>query len=197
MAEADRRTIAAGTPGIDLMERAGRAVAEAVMAQRPAHVTVVAGPGNNGGDGFVAARILAEHAYRTTVLLAGDRTRLKGDAALAADKWHGQTELAAPEKIANGGVIVDALFGAGLDRPVEGLARAMIETMNERESHVIAVDLPSGINGNTGAVMGAAVRAQQSITFFRKKPGHLLMPGREHCGSVTIADIGIHADRPR
>ncbi len=193
MAEADRRTIAAGTPGIDLMERAGRAVAEAVMAQRPSHVTVVAGPGNNGGDGFVAARILAEHAYRTTVLLVGERARLKGDAATAAERWRGVTEPASPERIATGGVIVDALFGAGLDRPVDGLARVMIEAMNERESHVIAVDLPSGINGNTGAVMGAAVRAQQSITFFRKKPGHLLMPGREHCGSVTIEDIGIRA----
>ena len=84
MAEADRRTIAAGTPGIDLMERAGLAVAQAVMAQRPSHVTVVAGPGNNGGDGFIAARILAEQAYRTTLLLLGDRERLKGDAAIAA-----------------------------------------------------------------------------------------------------------------
>ncbi len=202
MADADRRTIAAGTPGIDLMERAGRAVAEAAMALRPSHITVVAGPGNNGGDGFVAARILAEHAYRTTVLLLGDRERLKGDAAMAAERWNGPVTPASPERIAQGGVIVDALFGAGLDRPVEGAARAMIDAMNAASGHIVAVDLPSGISGDTGAVMGAAVTAQQSVTFFRRKPGHLLMPGRQHCGDVSVADIGIHADvldviRPR
>jgi hydroxyethylthiazole kinase-like uncharacterized protein yjeF len=194
MAEADRRTIAAGTPGIDLMERAGRAVADAAMAQRPSHITVVAGPGNNGGDGFVAARILAEHAYKTTVLLVGDRERLKGDAAIAAGRWSGPSEPASPDKIAQGGVIIDALFGAGLDRPVEGLARAMVGGMNSASSHIVAIDLPSGISGDTGAVMGAAVMARQSVTFFRKKPGHLLMPGRQHCGDVSVADIGIRSD---
>ena len=91
-------------------------------------------------------------------------------------------------------MIVDALFGAGLDRPVDGLARAIIEAVNERATPVIAVDLPSGINGDTGAVMGAAVKAQQSVTFFRRKPGHLLMPGRRYCGEVSVADIGIPAD---
>jgi hydroxyethylthiazole kinase-like uncharacterized protein yjeF len=194
MADADRRTIAAGTPGIDLMERAGRAVADAAMARRPSHITVVAGPGNNGGDGFVAARILAEHAYKTTVLLVGDRERLKGDAAIAAGRWSGPVEPASPGKIVQGGVIVDALFGAGLDRPVEGVPRAMIEAMNGSFGHIIAVDLPSGISGDTGAVMGAAVAAQQSVTFFRKKPGHLLMPGRPYCGDVSVADIGIRSD---
>jgi len=194
MADADRRTIAAGTPGIELMENAGRAVAEAAMAQRPTHVTVVAGPGNNGGDGFVAARILRKHSYKTTVLLVGERDRLKGDAALAAGRWPGPVEPASPEKIPRGGVIVDALFGAGLDRPVEGLPRAMIEGMNQAAGYIVAVDLPSGINGTTGAVMGAAVMARQSVTFFRKKPGHLLMPGRRHCGQVTVADIGIRSE---
>ena len=103
-------------------------------------------------------------------------------------------EPASPDKIAPGGVIIDALFGAGLDRPVEGLARAMIEAMNGASGHIIAVDLPSGINGNTGAVMGAAVRAQQSVTFFRKKPGHLLMPGRQHCGDVRSRTLVFDAD---
>jgi len=194
MAEADRRTIAASTPGIDLMERAGRAVADAAMAQRPPHITVVAGPGNNGGDGFLAARTLAEHAYKTTVLLVGDRERLKGDAAIAAGRWTGSVEPASPDGIAQGGVIIDALFGAGLDRPVEGQARAMIEGMNGASSYIIAVDLPSGISGDTGAVMGAAVMARRSVTFFRRKPGHLLMPGRQHCGDVLVADIGIRPD---
>ena len=194
MAEADRLTIAAGVPGIELMERAGRAVADAVMARGPADVTIIAGPGNNGGDGFVAARILAERAFRTKVLLLGERTRLKGDAAIAAGRFAGTTEPASPEKIPRGGIIVDALFGAGLDRPVEGNARAMIEAINAAGAHVIAVDLASGINGDTGAVMGEAVRASESVTFFRKKPGHVLLPGRVHCGPVTVADIGIDAN---
>jgi len=87
--------------------------------------------------------------------------------------------------------VIDALFGAGLDRPAEGTARAMIEAMNAQSAAVIAVDLPSGINGTSGAVMGAAVKAARTVTFFRKKPGHLLIPGRLHCGAVSVADIGI------
>jgi hydroxyethylthiazole kinase-like uncharacterized protein yjeF len=194
MAEADRLTMAAGVPGIDLMEKAGRAVADAVTARAPQQVTVVAGPGNNGGDGFVAARVLAERAYKAKVLLVGDRARLKGDAAIAAGRWKGPTEPASPEKIIGGGVIVDALFGAGLDRPVDGLARTMVDAINRAGACVVAVDLASGINGDTGAVMGAAVNANESVTFFRKKPGHILLPGRLHCGPVSVADIGIAAN---
>jgi hydroxyethylthiazole kinase-like uncharacterized protein yjeF len=191
MGEADRLTIAAGVPGIDLMENAGRAVADAVMAHAPSHVTIVAGPGNNGGDGFVAARILAEHAYKVRVLLLGAREKLKGDAAIAAERWHGVTEPASPDKMQTGGIIVDALFGAGLDRPLEGMAREMVDAINAAGAYVVAVDLASGINGDTGQVMGPAVQAHESVTFFREKPGHVLLPGRTHCGTVHVADIGI------
>jgi ADP-dependent NAD(P)H-hydrate dehydratase / NAD(P)H-hydrate epimerase len=193
MAEADRRTIAGGVPGIRLMERAGEAVADAVRARLRAgsRVVVVAGPGNNGGDGFVAARLLAERGYQAEVLLAGEVARLKGDAALAAKAWSGPTGAAEPAALAGADVIIDALFGAGLDRPVEGLPRAMIEGMNAQPAPVVAVDLPSGVNGTSGTVMGLAVRASQTITFFRKKPGHVLLPSRLFCGQISVADIGI------
>ncbi len=193
MAEADRQTIASGTPGMVLMENAGRAVADAVAARHPpgSRVAVVAGPGNNGGDGFVAARHLAEAGYAVEVLLVADRARLKGDAAVAADRWRGRTEAATPAALAGVAVIVDALFGAGLDRPVEGVAKTMIEAMNASGATIVGVDLASGVNGTTGAVMGTAVVATRSVTFFRKKPGHLLLPGRLQCGAVEVAQIGI------
>ena len=195
MAKADRLTIAGGVAGITLMERAGAAVADAVAARHPvgSRVVVLAGPGNNGGDGFVAARLLAQRGFSMHLMLAGEVARLKGDAAAAAAKWKGPIAPAQPDGFANARVIVDALFGAGLDRPVEGHGRAMIEAMNAHAAPILAVDLPSGINGSTGAVMGSAVTATQSVTFFRKKLGHLLLPGRLHCGRVSVADIGIPA----
>lgn len=194
MAEADRLTIAGGIPGIELMERAGAAVADRAAAHMPRDIVVVAGPGNNGGDGFVAARLLAERKFRTRVLFVGDTARLKGDAAIAAERWFGGIEPASPEGLAGAGLIIDALFGAGLDRSVEGLARTMIEAMNASGAPIVAVDLPSGVNGTSGAVMGIAVKADETVTFFRRKPGHLLMPGRTHCGAVHVADIGIKPD---
>ncbi len=195
MAQADRLTIAGGVAGIELMENAGAAVAEAVAARRGpgSRVTVVAGPGNNGGDGFVAARLLAARGYRLEVMLVGEAGHLKGDAALAAKSWDRSIAPAEPSGLDRADIIVDALFGAGLDRPVEGLARTMIEAMNAQAAPVVAVDLPSGINGSSGAIMGVAVKAAHTVTFFRKKPGHLLLPGRLHCGSVSVADIGIPA----
>ncbi len=193
MAEADRLTIAGGTSGIALMERAGAAVADAVAESHAsgAAIAVVAGPGNNGGDGFVAARLLAERGYAVKILLLGDVGRLKGDAALAAKRWTGAVVAAGIEELAGADAVVDALFGAGLDRPVEGVPRQLIEAINARGVPVVTVDLPSGINGTSGAVMGAAVKAAHTVTFFRKKPGHVLLPGRLYCGTVRVADIGI------
>jgi ADP-dependent NAD(P)H-hydrate dehydratase / NAD(P)H-hydrate epimerase len=193
MAEADRLAIAGSIPGIELMDNAGRAVAElAARANLPgSRVAIVAGPGNNGSDGFVAARCLAERGYHVQVLLVGEAARLKGDAALAAQRWSGPLRPAQPEALSDTDLIIDALFGAGLDRPAEGLARAMIKAMNASAAPIIAVDLPSGINGTSGAVMGEAVQAAATVTFFRKKPAHLLLPGRLHCGEISVADIGI------
>jgi ADP-dependent NAD(P)H-hydrate dehydratase / NAD(P)H-hydrate epimerase len=193
MAEADRLTVSGGVPGIELMDNAGRAVAElATRYKAPgSRVAVVAGPGNNGGDGFVAARLLGERGYQVQVLLVGEAARLKGDAALAAKRWTGPVLPAQPSGLHGADVVIDALFGAGLDRAVEGLPRAMIEAMNLSAAPIIAVDLPSGINGTSGAVVGAAVKATATVTFFRKKPAHLLLPGRLHCGEISVADIGI------
>jgi ADP-dependent NAD(P)H-hydrate dehydratase / NAD(P)H-hydrate epimerase len=195
MAEADHLTIGGGTPGIELMERAGAAVAQAVVERHAggAAVAVAAGPGNNGGDGFVAARLLAERGYAVKILLLGEAGRLKGDAALAAQRWTGAAVAADAEELAGAAVVIDAVFGAGLDRPVEGPARTLIEAINARDVPVVAVDLPSGINGTSGAVMGVAVKATHTVTFFRKKLGHVLLPGRLNCGSICVADIGIPA----
>ena len=194
MSEADRRTIASGVSGQTLMENAGAAVANAAMARHPpgSKVAVVAGTGNNGGDGFVAARLLRQAGYRVAVHLIGRRDAIKGDAAEAARQWQGPVASGAPD-LAGAHVIIDALFGAGLDRPVAGEALAAIAAINRAGVPVFAVDLPSGINGTTGAVLGGAVNASRTVTFFRKKPGHLLLPGRIHCGAVSVADIGVPA----
>jgi len=193
MFEADRLTIAAGTPGINLMERAGRAVADGVAARFPlgAKVVVICGPGNNGGDGFIAAEVLRVRGYDVRLALLGSRDALKGDAATAAERWSGTIAPFSPSVLVDADVLVDALFGAGLGRDLEGGAKVAVETIAASGIPTIAVDLPSGIDGNTGKVRGAAVQATATVTFCRLKPAHLLLPGRNHCGSVTVAEIGI------
>jgi hydroxyethylthiazole kinase-like uncharacterized protein yjeF len=192
MERADRLTIAAGTPGFALMMSAGQAVAEAAMdlvGEGP--IVVVAGRGNNGGDGFVAAAELAARGRDVSVILLCERDSLQGDAALAARGWKYPVLPCNPQAIGKPALIIDALFGAGLNRPVKGDPLEMIEAINANGAPVLAVDLPSGINGTSGAVMGAAINAMETVTFFRRKPAHLLMPGRKHCGRVRVADIGI------
>jgi hydroxyethylthiazole kinase-like uncharacterized protein yjeF len=192
MERADRLTIAAGTPGFALMMSAGQAVAEAAMALvEDGPIMVVAGRGNNGGDGFVAAAELAARGRDVSVILLCERDSLQGDPALAARGWKYPVLPFNPQAIGKPALIVDALFGAGLDRPVKGDPLEMIEAVNANGAPVLSVDLPSGINGTTGAVMGAAINAAETVTFFRRKPAHLLMPGRKHCGRVRVADIGI------
>jgi len=196
MAAADAAMIAAGTPGIVLMEKAGRAVADAVARRiRPGQsVLVLCGPGNNGGDGFVAARLLAELGCQVTLALAGERAALRGDAALAAESWTGGVAAIAGVDPARHDLVVDALFGAGLSRPISGELAALVGRINEAGRTVIAVDVPSGVHGDTGLAEGPAIRADETVTFFRLKPGHLLYPGRALCGVVTLADISISPD---
>jgi hydroxyethylthiazole kinase-like uncharacterized protein yjeF len=192
MERADRLTIAAGTPGFALMMSAGQAVAEAAMdlaADGP--ILVVAGRGNNGGDGFVAAAELAARGREVSVILLCERDSLQGDAASAARGWKYPVLPFNPQAIGKPSLIIDALFGAGLNRPVKGEPHEMIEAINRHGAPVLSVDLPSGINGSSGAVMGVAVNATETVTFFRRKPAHLLLPGRIHCGRVRVADIGI------
>jgi hydroxyethylthiazole kinase-like uncharacterized protein yjeF len=191
MAEADRLAIAGGISGTELMENAGRAVADHVGRNYSTgtRVVVVAGAGNNGGDGYVAARLLAGRGCDVRLLRVGIPGR--GDASRAASQWRGPAADATPEGLAEADVIVDALFGAGLNRPVTGLAARMIEAINASGLPVVAVDLPSGINGDSGVVMGVAVEARETVTFFRRKRGHWLLPGRLHAGAISLADIGI------
>lgn len=192
MARADAIAVVRGTESFALMQRAGAAVADAAAAMAVAGpILVVAGPGNNGGDGFVAASQLAAKGRDVVVMLLGNATKLKGDAARAAGEWRGKVVPFNPSVIGGQALIIDALFGAGLDRPVSGDFARAIDAINTSKIPVLAVDLASGINGTTGALMGSAVRATRSVTFFRKKPGHLLLPGRVHCGPVEVADIGI------
>ncbi|HHN66771.1 MAG TPA: NAD(P)H-hydrate dehydratase [Thermopetrobacter sp.] len=197
MGRADRLAMAAGAPGAVLMENAGWAVARTVIESfAPRPVLVAAGPGNNGGDGFVAARFLARRGWPVTVALMGDRRALKGDAANAARLWRGPVASLDKAALPPSGLVIDALFGAGLSRPLDGAARAFVERLDEwREAgrgRVVAVDVPSGLDGATGQVLGDAVaRADVTVTFFRRKPGHLLLPGRVLCGAVELRQIGI------
>lgn len=203
MGVADRLTIEAGVSGMALMARAGQAVARAAAALAPAcgHVLVMCGPGNNGGDGFLAARSLADEGFTVDVWLLKPPEVLRGDARLAFEEMGlpvtvlpqirgmGAAEFA--ERVERADIVIDALFGAGLDRDLVGVAASAVEVVNRSGRQVLAVDLPSGINGATGEVMGPAVRANASVTFFLKKPGHLLYPGRGLCGAITVAGIGI------
>lgn len=195
MAEADRRTIAAGTPGLTLMERAGLAVADAAarLAGHGGRIAVLCGPGNNGGDGYVAARILHNRGFRVQVHAEGPPARA-GDAAAAAERWSGPVRPLAEWPAFRPELVIDALYGAGLARPVEGAAAETVAAVNTSGCRVLAVDIPSGVDGATGAVTGAAIVAHETVTFFRRKPGHLLLPGRLKCGPVRVADIGIAAE---
>jgi hydroxyethylthiazole kinase-like uncharacterized protein yjeF len=196
MGKADRLTIEAGPfGGMDLMRRAGSAVAAVVLQRYPAAspVHVLCGPGNNGGDGYVVAKLLHEAGVSVRLWALG-RPRAGTDAAIAAAEGPIEPKPLAGFSPAPGSVVVDALFGAGLSKAIDADAAKAIEKCTRKNVPVIAVDLPSGVSGDSGKILGSAFRADITVTFFRKKPGHLLLPGRELCGEIVLADIGIPAE---
>lgn len=193
MAECDRRAIVAGPfDGFGLMERAGAAVAALILERFPAaaHVDVLCGPGNNGGDGYVIAELLRRSGVEVAVY-AEDAPRGGTDAALAAAACSVEPQPLAAFVPRPDGLVVDALFGAGLSRDVNASIQRVIDLVETAGVPVVAVDLPSGVSGDTGQVLGASFRAVLTVTFVRPKPGHLLLPGRLLCGEVVVADIGI------
>ncbi len=191
MGRSDQLAVEAGVPSLELMERAGRGVAEAVRRNyRRKPVLVLCGPGNNGGDGLVAARYLKSWGWPVSLMLLGEHSKLKGDALANADRWEGEVLAPDPSAIDGDVIVIDALFGAGLTRPLDGDAAALVEAVEQRRPDCVAVDVPSGLDGDTGMPLGIAPSADHTVTFFRRKPAHLLLPGRGLCGSVTVIDIG-------
>ena len=198
-----------GVDSLLLMETAAGHVAEAAAELMGENRTAVVfcGPGNNGGDGVAAARILAERtgAY-VRAFLVGDRAKMTADTKAMEGRLEesGMTlepfradDPKLPLLVMNAGVIVDALFGVGLSRPLTGDALAAVKFMNESPAPVVAADIASGVSADSGQILGEAVRAACTVTFSRGKPGHFTEPGCVCCGELRIADIGIPADLVR
>ncbi|HUY26056.1 MAG TPA: NAD(P)H-hydrate dehydratase [Candidatus Binataceae bacterium] len=192
-----------GVESYALMTRAGEAVADIVAQRYPAAasagVLAVCGKGNNGGDAMVAARRLCQRGVAVRVVLLGSGAELKGDAARAHGEFTGAGGVSVPAPDESGlevafgarpGAIIDGIFGIGLNAPVRSIARAVIERMNAMGAPIVAVDIASGVDSDTGAIMGAAVRAAITITFGYAKFGHVSYPGAAHCGELAIAEIG-------
>ena len=197
MAEAERLAVASGISGFTLMQRAGIAVADACVALSqlgPSSAAVLCGPGNNAGDGFIAAQRLQQAGWTVRCYGLGDIAALPADALKAARQWSGQT--LSLERFSPGSetLIVDALFGAGLSRDLAGPVADAIDKANASGKPIVAVDMPSGVDGNTGAERGRAVQATVTVTFGRAKPGHYLFPGAARTARLVVADIGIPSD---
>lgn len=201
MARADRLAIEGGVPSMALMEKAAAAIAKVastILAKTSGRrVLVLCGPGNNGGDGYVAARLLRQQRFKVRVAALIPPEQLRGDAREAAGRWSGCVERASDCDLRAVDLVIDALFGSGLARDLDAPTIALVERLNkwrrDTGQQVVSVDIPSGVDGTTGAIRGAAVEADATVTFFRVKTGHLLLPGRLNCGQLTCAHIGIRS----
>jgi len=204
MQAVDARAVRQGMDSFLLMQSAGRAVADTVLheATRPScRVLVLAGPGNNGGDGAIAAAELARYGVDVSVVRFGKSAHADSDAGKAFDRWNGaisvieltalQLPLQCVEMIDSATIIVDALFGAGLTRALDGVLKQVVDHINRTEALVLSVDVPSGLDGNTHQSTDPCVRADITVTFFKCKPAHFLLPGRDLCGQVVLAQIGL------
>lgn len=193
MSRAEQLAIEAGTSSLMLMENAGRGVAEEVVRRFPrgSRVTVLCGPGNNGGDGFVAARYLRERGYQVRLALHGRQDELSRDTKEMARRWDEAIEPMSLQSLDGAQIIVDAIYGTGLRDSVDGIPAQIIEEVTARALPVVAVDVPTGIDATGGNIHGLAFKAQATVTFFRRKTGHVLLPGKLYCGDVRTVDIGI------
>lgn len=196
---ADKAAIEASTSGETLMENAGRAIVDLIVQEyKPCNVLVVCGTGNNGGDGFVTARMLKEKNWNVTLASVGNTEDIKGDAKTAQNKWNmagGATRTFSKDLLGDAKLVVDAIFGTGLTRDVSDAGKEAIVAINASALPVVAVDVPSGIHTDSGAVMGSAIQASHTVTFVRPKPGHVLLPGKAHTGQLHVYDIGISGDK--
>jgi ADP-dependent NAD(P)H-hydrate dehydratase / NAD(P)H-hydrate epimerase len=190
---ADRHAGAHGTPSLTLMENAGRTVTEEIIGRwSPRQTVVLCGPGNNGGDGLVVARMLRTQGWPVCVGLMGQAAAYKGDAAVNVMRWDGETVPLSPEALNGAELVVDALFGVGLARPLAGVALQTVQALNGGQTPVLAIDVPSGLAGDAGQPLDTvSVHADVTVTFFRKKLAHVLMPARLLCGEVVVTQIGI------
>jgi ADP-dependent NAD(P)H-hydrate dehydratase / NAD(P)H-hydrate epimerase len=191
----DRHMAETGTSGYVLMERAGTAVAReaSVFAPEARQIVVVSGPNNNGGDCMCAARIMRDAGRDVTVALFAEPSQLPPDPAKAAERWTGPLVRATPAAVVGADLIIDGLYGGGVKHDITGEAARIVAAINDSSAKTLSVDFPTGISGVTGAVLGTAVKADRTITFFCLKPGQLLVPGRIHCGPVVVDSLGIPA----
>jgi hydroxyethylthiazole kinase-like uncharacterized protein yjeF len=187
-----------GVQAVHLMERAGLAAAELareLIADSRKPVLVLAGPGNNGGDGFVVARYLKQWWHRVHLVFTGERAKLSADAAAAVGAWEasgGETLTELPRATLEGcGLIVDGLFGIGLERPISGRYAEIVAAVNASGGSALALDIPSGLHADSGRVLEVAVHARHTITFIALKPGLLTLDGPDHCGELHVRDLGL------
>jgi ADP-dependent NAD(P)H-hydrate dehydratase / NAD(P)H-hydrate epimerase len=195
MSRAEQLAVEAGTSNLTMMENAGRGVAEEVVRRYPrgSRVTVLCGPGSNGGDGFVSARYLRERGYQVRLALLGKQEELPRDPKEMARRWDEAIEPMSLQSLEGAQVIVDGIYGSGLRDAVSGVPAQIIEEVTARALPVVAIDVPSGIDATGGTVRGIAFKAAATVTFFRRKTGHVLLPGRLFCGDVRPVEIGIPA----